>query len=59
MFPAIRETIERMNGENLLYDAKSLEEVVGDSMAARRFTMVLLAFSPDWHFSCQALAYTV
>ena len=32
-----------MNGENVLYDAKSLEEVVGDSMAARRFTMVLLS----------------
>jgi predicted permease len=43
MFPVIRETIEKMNGENVLYDAKSLEEVVGDSMAARRFTMVLLA----------------
>jgi predicted permease len=43
MFPVIRETIERMNRENVLYDAKSLEEVVGDSMAARRFTMVLLA----------------
>jgi predicted permease len=43
MFPAIRETIEGMNGENVLYDAKSLEEVVGDSMAARRFTMVLLS----------------
>jgi predicted permease len=43
MFPAIRETVEKMNRENVLYDAKSLEEVVGDSMAARRFTMVLLA----------------
>jgi len=32
-----------MNGENVLYDAKSLEEVVGDSMAARRSTMVLLS----------------
>src|SRR5216683_518198 len=42
-FPAIRETIEKMNAENVLFDAKSLEEVVGDSMAARRFTMVLLA----------------
>src|SRR6266478_841492 len=42
MFPAIRETVERMNGENVLFDAKSLEEVVGDSMAARRFTMILL-----------------
>jgi predicted permease len=42
MFTAIRETIEKMNGENVLYDAKSLEEVVGDSMAARRFTMILL-----------------
>jgi len=43
VFPTIRETIKRMSGENVLYDAKSLEEVVGDSMAARRFTMVLLA----------------
>jgi predicted permease len=42
MFTAIRETVEKMNSENVLYDAKSLEEVVGDSMAARRFTMVLL-----------------
>jgi ABC-type antimicrobial peptide transport system permease subunit len=42
MLPAIREAIEKMNGENVLYDAKSLGEVVGDSMAARRFTMILL-----------------
>ena len=42
VFPAIRETVEKMNSENVLYGAKSLEEVVGDSMAARRFTMVLL-----------------
>jgi predicted permease len=42
MFPAIHEAIERMNSENVVYDAKSLEEVVGDSMAARRFTMILL-----------------
>ena len=43
MLPAMRDAIEKMNGENVLFDAKSLEEVVGDSMAARRFTMVLLA----------------
>ena len=43
MFPAIRGAVEKMNGENVLYDSKSLEEVVGDSMAARRFTMVLLS----------------
>ncbi len=43
VFPTIRETVEKMNGENVLYGAKSLEEVVGDSMAARRFTMVLLS----------------
>jgi predicted permease len=42
VFPAIRETIEKMNAENVIYGAKSLEEVVGDSMAARRFTMALL-----------------
>jgi len=38
----MREAIEKMNSENVLYGAKSLEEVVGDSLAARRFTMVLL-----------------
>ncbi len=43
MLPVIRDAVEKMNGENVLFDAKSLEEVVGDSMAARRFTMVLLA----------------
>ena len=43
MLPILRDTMERMNRENVLYDAKSLEEVVADSMAARRFTMVLLA----------------
>jgi predicted permease len=42
VFPAMREAMEKMNGENVLYGAKSLEEVVGDSLAARRFTMVLL-----------------
>src|SRR5207302_308145 len=42
MLPAIREAVEKMNGENVLFDAKSLEEVVADSLAARRFTMVLL-----------------
>jgi ABC-type antimicrobial peptide transport system permease subunit len=42
MLPVMREAVEKMDGESVLFDAKSLEEVVADSMAARRFTMVLL-----------------
>lgn len=42
MVPAIRDTIEKMNGENVMYETKSMEEVVADSLAARRFSMILL-----------------
>jgi len=42
MVPAIRDAIEKMNGENVMYEAKPMEEVVADSLAARRFSMILL-----------------
>jgi predicted permease len=42
LVPAIRATIEKMNGENVMYETKSLEEIVADSLADRRFTMILL-----------------
>jgi predicted permease len=42
MVPAIRAAIEKMNGENVMYETKPLEEIVADSLAARRFSMILL-----------------
>jgi predicted permease len=42
LVPAIRATIEKLNGENVIYETKPLEEVVADSLAARRFSMILL-----------------
>ena len=42
MVPAIRDAIEKMNGENVMYETKPLEQIVADSLAARRFSMILL-----------------
>jgi predicted permease len=42
MSSAIRDAIEKMNGENVMYETKPLEEIVADSLAARRFSMILL-----------------
>jgi len=41
--PAIREAIEKMNSENVVYDTKPMEEIVGDSLAGKRFSMILLS----------------
>jgi len=42
LVPAIREAIAKMNGENVMFGVKPLDEVVADSLAARRFSMILL-----------------
>ena len=42
MAPAIREAIEKLNGENVMYETKPLDQIVADSLAARRFSMILL-----------------
>ena len=42
MVPAIRAAIEKMNGENVMYETKPLEQVVAESLADRRFSMILL-----------------
>jgi putative ABC transport system permease protein len=42
LLPAIREAVEKLNGENVMYETKPLEEIVADSLAARRFSMILL-----------------
>jgi len=42
MAPAIRGAIEKLNGENVMYETKPLDQIVADSLAARRFSMILL-----------------
>ena len=39
----VRETIQKMNSENVMYETKSMEEIVAESLAARRFSMILLS----------------
>jgi predicted permease len=41
--PAIRDAVQKMNAENVVYDAKPMEEIVSDSLAAKRFSMILLS----------------
>ena len=43
LVPTIREAVEKLNSENVIYETKALEEIVGDSLANRRFSMVLLS----------------
>jgi predicted permease len=43
LVPTIREAVEKLNSENVVYETKPLEEIVGDSLANRRFSMVLLS----------------
>ncbi|MFZ3216072.1 MAG: ABC transporter permease [Candidatus Acidiferrales bacterium] len=40
--PAIRAAVEKLNADNVMYETKPLEEIVADSLAARRFSMILL-----------------
>ena len=42
MVPAIRDAIEKMNSENVMYETKPLEQVVAESLADRQFSMILL-----------------
>jgi putative ABC transport system permease protein len=43
LVPSIREALKKMNAENLAYQIKALEEIVAESLANRRFSMVLLS----------------
>jgi len=38
----LRRTISHLNSEQVLYDARTMDEVISDSLAARRFSMALL-----------------
>jgi predicted permease len=48
---AIRRALEGINGEIVVYDTRTMETIISDSLAARRFSMILLAI-----FAALALA---
>ena len=39
---AIRHTIEKINSQEVMFGAESMDQVISDSLAARRFSMILL-----------------
>jgi putative ABC transport system permease protein len=43
LVPMIREALQKLNTENVMYETEPFEEIVADSMANRRFSMVLLS----------------
>jgi predicted permease len=42
LLPAIRHAVAKMNSEQVVYGVQTLDEIVADSLAARRFSMILL-----------------
>lgn len=47
---AVREALEHYNSQLVTYDTETMESIISDSLAARRFSMVLLGI-----FACLAL----
>jgi predicted permease len=43
MVGAVREAIVKLNSQNVMYEATSMEAIIADSLAARRFSMILLS----------------
>jgi predicted permease len=42
LFPVIRHYIEGMNSQQVVFGAETMDETIADSLAARRFAMILL-----------------
>src|SRR5580700_1683453 len=42
MVGAVREAIVKLNSQNAMYEAITMEEIIAESLAARRFSMILL-----------------
>jgi len=40
---AVRETIEKLNSQNVMFETRTMDAIIGESLAARRFSMVLLS----------------
>jgi predicted permease len=43
MAGALREALRKMNDQNVMYELRTMDEIVADSLAARRFSMILLS----------------
>jgi predicted permease len=43
LFEALRQAARQLNAENVLFGAQTMEEIISDSLADRRFFMILLA----------------
>jgi predicted permease len=39
---AVREAIVKLNSQNVMYEARTMEAIIAESLAARRFSMILL-----------------
>jgi predicted permease len=39
----VRETITKLNSENVMFETRTMDAIIGESLAARRFSMVLLS----------------
>jgi putative ABC transport system permease protein len=42
LFDSVRRTIQQMSNEQVLYGVQTMDEIISDSLAARRFSMILL-----------------
>jgi predicted permease len=40
---AVRETITKLNSEDVMFETRTMDAIIGESLAARRFSMVLLS----------------
>jgi putative ABC transport system permease protein len=40
---AVREAIAKLNGQNVMYETKTMDAIIAESLAARRFSMILLS----------------
>ena len=55
---SIRRTLRDMNGEQVVYEIETMDEIISDSLASRRFSMLLAericgpgaCCSPAWAF---------
>jgi predicted permease len=42
LFPAIRRVVQRQNSQNVIFAPRTMNEVIADTLAERRFSMILL-----------------
>ena len=58
LFESLRRVNKQMNAEQVIYGAQTMEELISESLAARRFAMILLAVFAAWRWFLRAWAST-